>query len=380
MKTLKPYLISSLLILLITGCGTSDESSKQENPQHKAIFIDNNMTGKMLFSHEFTPLDGLGPHFNAKSCVECHSTPEIGGVGEDKDDLVFRIGFLSEGIFSDLTGEGGPSARTHSVSEDGYICSIANGIGQNVNVISLRKSLSLFGLGVIDSIPDTLIEAEAIDKGYGIHGKINKILNFSGDYTVGKFGWKAQKSDLLLFTAEAFRNEIGMTNLSFPNDNFKPNTPSLNECEGFNKDIEISNEAVKKVHDFIASLPIKHAGTPDFYSKGYTAFQEAKCDLCHKPSYIVNNKEHYLFTDLLLHDMGDGLNDNFVQVEAKGMDWRTAPLHGLGFRTQFLHDGRTDSLNRAILEHRGEADQSIMFYSNFSQEKKDDLISFLKTL
>ncbi len=375
-------LIVSIIMFFIVGCGESENSSSQSIQEVEPVYIDNNMSGEALFTHEFVPTEGLGPHFNAASCAECHATPSLGGSADDKSDIVFRIGFLSNGVFSDLIGEGGPSARSHSVVDNGFFCDVDNGIGINtdVNVVSIRSSLSLFGVGIIDKIPDALIEAEAVDKGYGIHGKVNRIYTPSGLIRVGKFGWKAQKAELLTFTSEAFKNEIGLTNTLFPMDNFKNNLAKIKECDGFHQKIELADNTVKKTRDFIASLPIRNAGVPDFNSTGYKYFQDAKCHLCHKPSYLVDGEEHFLFSDFLIHNMGDGLNDNFVQSEAQGSDWRTAPLHGLGFRSTYLHDARTEDLNQAIMEHRGEANTSMRVYSNFSQESKDDLINFLKTL
>ena len=375
------YIISSFLLsILICACDSPKEPASNNFENQIPVFSDDNMSGEALFSHQFTPNEGLGPHFNATSCTECHIAPSIGGVADDNSDIVLRIGFLSDGVFSDLSDENGPSIRAHSVADEGYLCDVSNSIDTNVNVVSLRATLSLFGLGIVDQIPDALIEAEAKDQGFGIHGSVNKIPMTSGGYRVGRFGWKAQKADLLLFTAEAFRNEIGTTNIFFPYDNFDPSTPGLNECAGYNQGIEISEKAIKKVNDFIASLPIKNAALPDLNSTGFAYFKEAKCHLCHKPSYEVENKKHFLFSDFLLHDMGDSLNDNFIQGNAKGMDWRTSPLHGLGFRTSYLHDVRTKSLDTAIRTHRGEGYQSMTLYSNFSQEKKDDLIDFLNSL
>ena len=381
MKCIKG-LIGLFVMVFLVSCEDSNNTSNGNSPTIGPVFIDENISGEALFSHEFVPMEGLGPHFNATSCNECHNVPSIGGSADDTSDMVFRIGFLADGIFSDLNGEGGPSARSHSVIENGFHCDVDNGIGVNtdVNVVSIRSSLSLFGAGIVDKIPDELIEAEAINKGYGIHGKVNRIQTFSGVYKIGKFGWKAQKAELLTFTSEAFRNEIGLTNTIFPIDNFKSSLNKIRECDGFSKSIELDDKTVKRTSDFIASLAIKNAGTPDMSSSGFQYFTDAKCHLCHKPSYSVEGEEHFLFLDFLIHDMGDGLNDNFVQGDAKGRDWRTSPLHGLGFRKAYLHDARTKNLNQAIMEHRGEANSSMSIYFNFSQEKKDDLINFLQTL
>lgn len=370
-------------VWLLSGCDSAqngDETASQVDDNASPLFQDAGFSGEALFAYPFSPQEGLGPHFNARSCSGCHEVPSIGGVGNSVHDVVFRVGTLVDGVFDDLSNEGGPTSRQHSVVELGFECAVPNGMSLNVNVVSVRNNLSLFGLGVIDQISDAQIEAEAVDKGYGIHGRIQRFAPAANSHTVGRFGWKDQKSGLFEFVAEAFRNEAGMTNAMFAHDNFAPNTPGLMACAGYHEATELSMDAVAKVSDFIASLPILHAGTPDFNGTGYQMFEAAKCHLCHKPSYEVDATSYALFSDLLLHDMGDGLNDGFVQGSAQGKHWRTAPLHGLGFRTFYLHDARTTDLVEAIREHRGEADQSIALFNQLDQEQQDELIAFLKSL
>ncbi|MCH9812443.1 MAG: hypothetical protein K0U47_00705 [Epsilonproteobacteria bacterium] len=378
----------SLILLsacwLMVGCGGGSENNSENNlseKQTKFLFTGENMTGEEIFTTEVNVEQGLGPHFNARTCDKCHDVPAVGGMGGDDDDLGFRIGYLADGVFSDLSGgHGGPTARTHSVTELGYDCDVREGIPAYANVVSVRSASSLIGLADIEKIPDDLIKAEAQDKGYGVHGKVNMVLTPDGTKAVGKFGWKAHKADLDEFTGEAFRNEMGLTNIFAKTDNFRSTDQKAKECVGYSTSLEMSEEAVIKVADFIRQLPSNTQKPDSLDSNGFTLFKQVKCDLCHKPSFTVEGQEIYLFSDLLLHDMGDGLNDNFVQGDAKGPDWRTIPLRDFRTRTHFLHDARTKEVEEAIRDHRGEGNISKTMFFRLSEEQRGEIIDFLNTL
>jgi hypothetical protein len=126
--------------------------------------------GARLFQTEFTPEQGLGPLFNARSCVACHNEPTAGGAGQGTVGVVARVARVSDDGVDLLVGHGGPFARVHSVAELGHPCSIAPGIPADANLVSLRNASALFGLGMIDTIPDDVILAGAVPRGDGVHG------------------------------------------------------------------------------------------------------------------------------------------------------------------------------------------------------------------
>jgi hypothetical protein len=168
--------------------------------------------GKRLFAIDFTPERGLGPLFNGTSCLTCHNTPSAGGMGGNGLATVLRVGRLHHTGFDPLMGQGGPIVRAHSVAELGQPCGLALGIPAGVNMTSIRNTPPLFGSGLIDALPDDVILAGAVPRSHGVHGHPHLIRDAQGRQRVGRFGWKADTATLLQFVADAFRNELGLTN------------------------------------------------------------------------------------------------------------------------------------------------------------------------
>ena len=158
------YIISSFLLsILICACDSPKEPASNNFENQIPVFSDDNMSGEALFSHQFTPNEGLGPHFNATSCTECHIVPSIGGVADDNSDIVLRIGFLSDGVFSDLSDENGPSIRAHSVADEGYLCDVSNSIDTNVfDVNIVPHTLTATTLGLLNTGSQVNLEVDLI--------------------------------------------------------------------------------------------------------------------------------------------------------------------------------------------------------------------------
>ena len=169
------------------------------------------LRGKKSFMHSFTVSEGLGPRFNDRNCVSCHNVPSVGGAGIGEATTAIRVGILENlsGGFDDLTGRGGPQIRRHAISSDDENHIV--GIPQQANVTSIRTAPPLYGLGLIDLIPDELILKGAVPKGDGIHGKPNLARGADGKMYVGKYGWKAHNPTLNIMVAEAFATELGIT-------------------------------------------------------------------------------------------------------------------------------------------------------------------------
>jgi hypothetical protein len=332
--------------------------------------------GGRLFGTSFTPEQGLGPLYNARSCTECHRSPRPGGMGPGSFAAVRRIGRRDGRSFDPLIGHGGPVARSHTVAGLGMPCSLAAGPPVLANVISTRNTPPLFGLGLIEAIQDEAILAEAAKRGQGA-GRPNIVTDRQGTKRPGRFGWKADTASLEQFVAEAFRNELGMTNPLAPIDL----VPPLGDCGGAaTAAIELDGTAIRAVAAFIASLPppLPAAGEQD--AIGRILFSAAGCAACHAPALLGPAGEVRLYSDLLLHAMGPGLNDGIVQGEASGQDWRTTPLWGLGMRRRFLHDGRARSIEDAILAHDGEGRQAAATFSQLTRWEQDALLTFLLSL
>ena len=169
--------------------------------------------GQAAFMTEFGVEQGLGPLFNKRSCVACHHSPTPGGMGAHDSTMGIRVGYLdtSTGRFDPLVGRGGPVARVHSIQELGHTTRQQPGIPSIANVVSLRAAPSLYGLALIDQIPDAVILAQAVDKGDGIRGRPHMVTTHDGQRRVGKFGWKADIATLAETVAVALANELGIT-------------------------------------------------------------------------------------------------------------------------------------------------------------------------
>jgi CxxC motif-containing protein (DUF1111 family) len=294
--------------------------------------------------------------------------------------------------------------------------------GQNGNPnIIFRIPTPVFGGGLIEAIPDSAILANMnassnIKKPLGISGHPNAHLSgnanhSANDGTITRFGWKAQNKSLLMFAGEAYNVEMGITNQLFPQErdetpgcilnptpedtlNFTtPATSTANQNTAVVSDIEA-------FADFMRMLapPTPAPDTPSIVN-GRAAFAKTGCVFCHtqsfttgkaiasgsstRPSPALSNQPVNLWSDLLVHHMGEGLADGITQGGAGPDEFRTAPLWGVGQRVFFLHDGRTTDLVKAIEAHhsRGsEANTIIERFNRLSITQRQDIINFLRSL
>ncbi|WP_292480460.1 di-heme oxidoredictase family protein [Mesorhizobium sp.] len=165
--------------------------------------------GKQVFQTDFTPQTGLGPLFNATSCVACHPGP--GGASIDESHFARRIAQMDPGSgrMVPIDHPNSPIARRHALRDGVAIASAA--MPSQANVISLRMPLALYGIAGIDEIPDSVIEAQAVSKGDGIKGRAHHVVDAQGASRVGRYGWKADIATLEDMVANAFANELGVT-------------------------------------------------------------------------------------------------------------------------------------------------------------------------
>jgi len=250
----------------------------------------------------------------------------------------------------------------------------------------------------------------------GIHGHANAILSgnanlSANDGTITRFGWKAQNKSLLMFAAEAYNVEMGITNQVFPQE--RDETPgclfnatpedTLNftttPAPGSNRNTAVLSD-IEAFADFMRMLapPTPAPGTPSTV-KGRANFVKAGCVHCHTPSLTtskaiasgsstspsgaLSNQTVNLWSDLLVHDMGKGLADGITQGSAGPDEFRTAPLWGVGQRVFFLHDGRAGNLVEAIEAHKSQGSEANMVIDAFHKltaEERQDVINFLRSL
>lgn len=348
------------------------------------VFVD----GRNDFVQVETIATGLGPVFNNVSCVACHQQPAVGGSSRI---TVTRYGRSVNGVFDPLTARGGTLLHQFAINP-----AVREVIPPEANVVAHRRTTPLFGLGLIEAIPDSVIRQNAqLAKPDGVKGKISTITDVaSGRPRVGRFGWKAQHATLLSFAADAYLNEMGITSRFFPHD-IAPNG-NTNVLHLFDTvadpedqpDPATGKADVDRVADFMRLL-----GAPPTLALtaaaqlGQTLFTQAGCAVCHTPSFTtgtspvaaINNKIVPLYSDLLLHDMGT-LGDGIAQSVAGTREMKTPPLWGLRGNPSYLHDGRAETVDQAIRAHDGEAATSKGRYLQLTPAQKQQLLEFLHAL
>jgi CxxC motif-containing protein (DUF1111 family) len=334
--------------------------------------------------------DGLGPIYNDDSCAACHTDAATGG-GSTR--TVTRFGLTTNGVFNPLTNLDGTLLHAKSINP-----ACQEVIPPEANVTALRKTTPLFGVGLIEAIPDIAIQQLAkIPRRDGVKGQVAMVEDLStGLMRVGRFGWKAQHSDLLSFSGDAYVNEVGVTNRLFPND-FAPdgNEALLEDYEPAGlpspqdqPDPVTGKADIDRFTDFMRVLaPPPVLPLTNSARAGSNLFTLIGCAQCHVPLQFtgpnaiaaLNNKTVALYSDLLLHDMGD-LNDGIAQGAAGTNQMKTAPLWGLRVRTAFLHDGSATTIDAAIRAHDGEAARARDRYIRRPKSQQQQLADFLNSI
>ncbi len=355
--------------------------------------------GDEAFGEVFTFKTGLGPLFNNTACERCH----VGdGRGHPSVNLKRFGKNLGGGQFDVLAQYGGAQLQERSIP--GYPAEV---IPAEANAISERGGPLVIGLGLIEAIPDATILAnvDSLDTDMdSISGRANFIdpppfLNlppgpYGGKY-IGRFGRKAGAMNLLQQTVNAYHQDIGITTDFRPEENHNP----LAGGRGGDPvpDPELSAATVNDVVFYLQTLrpPLRRNENDLEVKRGDSLFSTILCARCHTPAITtgthpvaaLSSRTANLYSDLLLHDMGPDLADNFIEGEATGREWRTTPLWGLGIAENvlggtpfFLHDGRNSDLRQVINFHKGEADSSRKLFFLLPPSDQNALIKFLKSL
>jgi CxxC motif-containing protein (DUF1111 family) len=346
------------------------------------------LDGKEDFEDAETEAGGLGPIFNRNSCVICHSAPATGGAGAIN---VTRFGRTENGVFNPLASLGG------SLQQEMEINSVLHEVvPPEANVVARRNSTPLFGLGLIEAIPEDEILRNVrrmpLD---GVRGKVSKVADAAtGKTLIGRFGWKAQQATLLSFAGDAYLNEMGITSRLFPVENApNGNTQLLAQYDTVVDPEDVVDPAtgrgdIDRVADFMRYLGAPPRLPPsNSAAVGRSVFQNTGCAVCHVPLMItgpnkipaLDHQEVWLFSDLLLHDMGS-LGDGIAQGTADVRDMKTAPLWGLRASGPYLHDGRAASVDDAIKAHDGEAKTAKDRYLKLNKQQVQQLIDFLMSI
>jgi CxxC motif-containing protein (DUF1111 family) len=384
----------------------------------------------MEFSQVETPAEGLGPVFNAESCVACHlSAGAVGGGSQvqelraghneylqqsslrgrffgrrDQNEGGRRFTFGQTFVPADAVLNNGSVIEARSLVNQRAICAGAQShVDPEDNVRAGRLSLPLFGDGFVEAVPDDtfrrIAAAQAAAQNSRVHGQVIEVpvLESEGVTAVGRFGWKNQHASLLSFSADAYLNEMGITNQLLRDEVTTVCQPDGIAEPNNTEDIETFAAFMRalKVPPRDGTLAATQAA-----QVGEALFNQIGCATCHVSTLrtatagtvsgvlggtysippALADKVFHPYGDFLLHDIGtgDGIVQNGGDDTANKV--RTMPLWGLRTRTQLIHDGLSPTYEHAILRHRGEALDVIRRYYALTPQQKQNLYTFLRSL
>ena len=343
------------------------------------------------FTEVETAEEGLGPAYNGTSCAVCHNVPVIGGSGVI---LELRAGYRDDaGDHAGLNESG--DTLIHLLSTPSHACQPL--MPDDVTVIARRAPIPVFGAGLVEAIPDEALLAleDPFDRNRdGVSGRAAVVLDLAtGRRRVGRFGWKAQHATLLAFGADAYRNEMGITNDLFPQESaFGVSTAQMRHCDPFPdpedvRDPRTGRRGIDNFESFMRLLaPVPRGAVDAAAQDGERLFAAIGCARCHVPMLETgphaqpqfNRRRVELFSDLLLHDVGTG--DGIRQGAAEANEIRTPALWGLRLRRPLLHDGSAATIAEAIARHGGEAVLAQRGYQQLTPEEREHLLRFLRSL
>ena len=392
--------------------------------------------------------DGLGPLYNARSCMGCHPNNGRSQPGNDAQQIVIRIDVPPQ---NDIQHEELTNHKISNIPEPTYglqlqnlaiaghnseyqeltiiyeetpitlsdntqvmlrkpnyqVAGLAYGAMHPETRMSPRVAPQIIGLGLLEAIneKDILSQADPEDHdGDGISGRPNWVWSHAlTKVSLGRFGLKSEKPTLDDQVQSAFSIDIGLSvplHTNAAGDCTAKQSTCLTAVNGNTPrydNLEVHQEMIDLVNLYVnhIDVPPQRNATEATVLAGKKLFNEIGCASCHTPRYVTgnqspakanHNKEIFPYTDLLLHDMGEGLADHRPEGVANGREWRTAPLWGIGLTQRvsghnyYLHDGRARSLLEAILWHGGEAQLQRNAVIALDKESREQLLAFIKSL
>ncbi len=386
--------------------------------------------------------DGLGPLFNTNGCQNCHIKDGRGHPPEEHDTLAVSMlvrlsipattdkdkamydmaGVVPEPVYGDqlqdfALPEQLPEGKIN-IDYDEVVVKFADGTPvvlrkPNLTITNLaygplhpdtqfsaRVAPPMIGLGLLEAIPESTIlswQDENDTNGDGISGRANRVWDVrTNSKALGRFGWKAGQPSLMQQNAAAFNGDLGLTSSLFPRENCTVHQTLCEELPNGGQP-EVSDNILDFVEFYSQHLavPIRRNVDATNVQLGKTLFNEVGCNSCHKTEIktaklpeqpALSEQTIHPYTDLLLHDMGEGLSDGRPEALASGNEWRTPPLWGIGYtqevngHTYFLHDGRARNVLEAVLWHGGEAQPAKEKVLQFDKKEREALVAFLNSL
>jgi CxxC motif-containing protein (DUF1111 family) len=388
-----------------------------------------------VFKKAFTVKEGLGPLYNADSCYSCHGAPVLvgnQGANPRKDTLTYIASPIipERSSAKSINAEtiryqdsefflhnGGPIIVSKSITKEfpsifSQGCSLNPGsVPKSCLFVSTRLAPALWGLGLIDAVPEEEIEdleLKQVDTPEIVGTAVELRDRPTGQDRVGRFGYKNQFTSLADVVADQMNIGLGLTSKHQKTIRTASVNYALPDClqEHLPAEPNDNGAILAKLNYFLAlAAPPQRGTVDDATNRGRTTFEKLGCANCHVPSlttgpeyYLLDpdsqfptkrylritaleNREVHAYSDLLLHHMGKALADGIAEPGGvTGGQWRTAPLWGLRYRKYYLHDGRTTNLKEAILAHGGQGESAKEKFAQLPEIEKQDLLLFLKSL
>ena len=378
-------------------------------------------------------VDGLGPLYNRLACISCHPRNGRGQAPDNADErmrsMLVRLsvpgsdihggpkphpvygGQLNEEGIPGVPGEGRAFIQWQEVKK------LTLPGGEKVSLrrpktefrelaygplddalFSLRVGQQMVGMGYLDAVSETTLERMASEKKPdGVRGRVNHVWNPETQrMEAGRFGYKANMPTLRVQIAGAYAGDHGLTSPVFPDENCTPAQPACSKAPNGGLP-ELSREQLDDTEFYLAHLEIPARRKPDDpeIRKGEAVFARVGCAVCHRQVLETDDYARFPrlsrqkiqpYTDLLIHDMGEGLSDDRPDYQAHGREWRTPPLWGIGLTVavsevhSYLHDGRARNLTEAIVWHGGEAGRAQNRFVQLPEKERKALLAFLNSL
>ena len=398
--------------------------------RQRAFFFGNRLfnTNWAEYPASVQAFDGLGPTFNRNSCSGCHVRDGRGrppeNPGDPMDSMLVRLSAMPGGgqhpaygdqlndrailgvkpegraivEYDEIAGRYGDGTAYTQLSPRIRFADLSLGPLTGV-LTSARVAPAVIGLGLLESVPAATLEALADPDdadGDGISGRINRLTGHDGRPAIGRFGWKANVPTLADQSAGAAVGDIGITTSLFPDQNCAPVQADCRAAAA-QTEPEMSDSFFERLVTYMRTIAVPRARPKDeaAFQTGLTTFAAMGCASCHMPTLRTDadaplpelrHQTFHPFSDLLLHDMGEGLADHRPDRSATGTEWRTPPLWGLGLvgrvngHDRLLHDGRARGFAEAILWHGGEAEKAREGFRTAPADERAALIEFLESL
>lgn len=380
------------------------------------------------FNEVETVAGGLGPLFNAPSCRTCHDTPTAGGSSQVTELRVGHLDAQGNFVTPEVPIAGGTAVVTgRSLINDRAICpsgafpaqDIQEHVPEGESIRALRLSISVLGDGFVEAVPDQTLIAVAKWQCQQLGGEVCgtvsavPVLEAAGTFAAGRFGWKNQQATLLSFSADAYLNEIGITNRLLP-------TEATTICDTVaDPEDRVGPDGLSDLDRFARFIRATKAPSRDpklavssAAKAGQSLFQSIGCGTCHLHTLVtapaglvlhggayavppaLGSRSFHPYSDYLLHDVATGDGITLAVLEHHGSRFkesasryqfgapliRTAPLWGLRTRSRLMHDGQSVTVREAILRHGGEAAGSVARFGELDPGAQEQLLTFLRSL